>query len=171
LNGAQTERDGKTSLDGKSAPSVVEPVLQSSPQNRWGVWLTGFGDFVSIDSEENAHGYDFTTGGVSLGIDFRVTDFLAIGAMGEYSHTWTTLDPSGHIDVDSGRGGLYATLFSNGMTDSLAEGTTNQTLSPAEYGSAFKSWGATLTGSKSGCLQDRSLANTETTANTLLSIE
>jgi outer membrane autotransporter protein len=115
VNGAQTEHDGKTSLDGKSAPSVVEPVLQSSPQNRWGVWLTGFGDFVSVDSEENAHGYDFTTGGVSLGIDFRVTDFLAIGAMGEYSHTWTTLDPSGHIDVDSGRGGLYATLFSNGF--------------------------------------------------------
>ena len=79
------------------------------------MWLTGFGDFVSADSEENAHGYDFTTGGVSLGIDFRVTDFLAIGAMGEYSHTWTTLDPSGHIDVDSGRGGLYATLFSNGF--------------------------------------------------------
>ena len=115
VNGAQTEHDGKTSLDGKAAPSVVEPVLQSSPQNRWGVWLTGFGDFVSIDSEENAHGYDFTTGGVSLGIDFRVTDFLAIGAMGEYSHTWTALDPSGHIDVDSGRGGLYATLFSNGF--------------------------------------------------------
>ena len=27
------------------------------------------------------------------------------------------------------------------MTDSLAEGTTNQTLSPAEYGLAFKSGG------------------------------
>jgi len=52
---------------------------------------------------------------VNLGIDFRVTDFLAIGAMGEYSHTWTALDPRGHIDVDSGRGGLYATLFSNGF--------------------------------------------------------
>ena len=77
VNGAETERDGKSSLDGKSAQSVVEPVLQSSPQNRWGVWLTGFGDFVSIDSEEHAYGYDFTTGGVSLGIDFRVTDFLA----------------------------------------------------------------------------------------------
>ena len=36
------------------------------------------------------------------------------------------------------------------MTDSLAEGTTNQTLSPAEYGLAFKSWGTALKGSKSG---------------------
>jgi Autotransporter beta-domain len=52
--------------------------------------MTEFGDFVSVDSEENARGYGFATGGVSLGIDFRVTDFLAIGAMSENSHTWTT---------------------------------------------------------------------------------
>jgi outer membrane autotransporter protein len=115
VNGAQTEHDGKASLDGKSAKAPVEQVLQSRPENRWGVWVTGFGDFVSVDSEANAHGYNFTTGGVSLGIDFRLTDFLAIGAMGEYSHTWTSLDPSGHLDVDSGRGGMYATLFGNGF--------------------------------------------------------
>ena len=115
VNGAQTEHDGKGTLDGKSAKAPVEPVLQSRPENRWGVWVTGFGDFVSVDSEANAHGYNFTTGGVSLGIDFRLTDFLAIGAMGEYSHTWTSLDPSGHLDVDSGRGGIYATLFGNGF--------------------------------------------------------
>jgi hypothetical protein len=35
--------------------------------------------------------------------------------MGEYSHTWTSLQPAGHIDVDSGRGGLYATWFSRGL--------------------------------------------------------
>jgi outer membrane autotransporter protein len=115
VNGAQTEHDGKGTLDGKSAKAPVEPVLQSRPENRWGVWVTGFGDFASVDSEANAHGYNFTTGGVSLGIDFRLTDFLAIGAMGEYSHTWTSLDPSGHLDVDSGRGGMYATLFGNGF--------------------------------------------------------
>jgi outer membrane autotransporter protein len=35
--------------------------------------------------------------------------------MGDYSHTWTSLQPSGHIDVDSGRGGLYATWYSHGF--------------------------------------------------------
>jgi outer membrane autotransporter protein len=35
--------------------------------------------------------------------------------MGEYSHTWTSLNPNGHIDVDSGRGGVYATWFSHGL--------------------------------------------------------
>ena len=27
--------------------------------------------------------------------------------MGEYSHTWTSLQPGGSIDVNSGRGGVY----------------------------------------------------------------
>ena len=67
------------------------------------------------DSDANAKGYGFTTGGVSLGIDYRITDQLAIGVMGEYSHTWTALEPGGHIDVDSGRGGLYATWFNHGI--------------------------------------------------------
>jgi outer membrane autotransporter protein len=102
-------------VDGKSPKNVVEPILQPGPGNRWGVWVTGFGDFVSVDSDANAKGYDFTTGGVSLGIDYRIGDQFAIGAMGEYSHTWTSLNPSGHVDVDSGRGGLYATWFNHGI--------------------------------------------------------
>jgi outer membrane lipase/esterase len=91
----------------------VEPILQHAPENRWGVWVTGFGDFVNVDGDGNAHDYDFTTGGVSLGIDYRLIDQLAIGVMGEHAHNWTSLNPSGHIEVDSGRGGMYATWFSH----------------------------------------------------------
>jgi outer membrane autotransporter protein len=93
----------------------VEPVLQPGPENRWGVWVTGFGDFVNLDGDGNGQGYNFTTGGVSVGLDYRITDQLSIGVFGDYSHTWTSLNPSGHIDVDSGRGGLYATWFSHGI--------------------------------------------------------
>ena len=63
--------------------SPVEQVLQPGGENRWGVWVTGFGDFVDVDQDYNAHGYDFTTGGFSVGVDYRVTDQLALGAMGE----------------------------------------------------------------------------------------
>ena len=115
LNGATANVDGKVSVDGKSSKSVVEPILQRVPDNHWGVWVTGFGDFVNLDGDGNAKGYDFTTGGASLGIDYRITDQLAIGAMGDYSHTWTSLQPSGHIDVDSGRGGMYATWYDHGI--------------------------------------------------------
>jgi outer membrane autotransporter protein len=115
VNGATVNLEDRTDADGKSSKAVVEPILQPGPENRWGVWVTGFGDFVSVDADANARGYDFTTGGFSLGIDYRITDQLAIGAMGDYSHTWTSLQPSGHIDVDSGRGGLYATWYHHGI--------------------------------------------------------
>ena len=115
VNGATVNLEDRADADGKSSKAVVEPILQRAPENRWGVWVTGFGDFVNVDGDGNAQGYDFTTGGVSLGIDYRITDQLAIGVMGDYSHTWTSLNPSGHIDVDSGRGGVYATWFSHGI--------------------------------------------------------
>jgi len=115
VNGATVNLEERADADGKSSKAVVEPILQRASENRWGVWVTGFGDFVNVDGDGNAQGYGFTTGGVSLGIDYRITDQLAIGVMGDYSHTWTSLNPSGHIDVDSGRGGVYATWFNHGI--------------------------------------------------------
>src|SRR5208337_3504545 len=115
VNGATVNLEDKATEDGKGSKNPVEQALQPGPENRWGVWVTGFGDFVNVDGDANANGYDFTTGGFSLGIDYRISDQLAIGAMGEYSHTWTSLQPSGDIDVDSGRGGLYATWFNQGI--------------------------------------------------------
>jgi outer membrane autotransporter protein len=132
-------------LDGKSSKSTVEQVLQPRSENRWGVWATGFGDFVNVDSDSNAKGYDFTTGGFSVGVDYRVTDQLAIGAMGEYAHTWTDLKPSGDIDVDSGRGGVYATWFNHGiyLNGAIYGGHNN-------YSSSRSALGGMATGSTGG---------------------
>ena len=94
--------------DGKSSKNP--PVLPPVREKRWDFWSTSFGDFVHVDSDFNAHGYKFTTGGIDLGIDYRLTNHLAFGLMGSYAHTWTDLRP-GSIDVDSARGGLYATYF------------------------------------------------------------
>jgi len=113
INSATVNLEDKAPVDGKASP--VEQVLQPGPENRWGVWVTGFGDFVNVDADYNAKAYNFTTGGFSVGIDYRLTDYLAVGAMGEYSHTWTNLTPAGNIDIDSGRGGVYLTLFSHGF--------------------------------------------------------
>jgi outer membrane autotransporter protein len=71
LNGAAVNLENRADADGKSSKNVVEPILQHAPENRWGVWVTGFGDFVSLDADGNARGYDFTIGGVSVGIDYR----------------------------------------------------------------------------------------------------
>ncbi len=96
--------------DGKSSKNP--PMLPPVREKRWDFWSTSFGDFVHVDSDFNARGYKFTTGGIDLGIDYRLTNHLAFGLMGNYAHTWSDLRP-GSIDVDSARGGLYATYFNS----------------------------------------------------------
>jgi autotransporter-associated beta strand protein len=100
---------------GKDEKGVVEPVLQPSPENRWGVFVTGDGDFVSVGGDGNAHGYDFTTAGVTLGVDCRLTNNVAIGLMGGYAHTWTNLARGGRVGVDTGKVGLYTTWWERGF--------------------------------------------------------
>jgi outer membrane autotransporter protein len=90
------------------------PVFQASSQNRWGVWVNGWGDWVSVDDDNGIKGYDFTIGGLSLGVDYRITDYLAVGLFGSYAHTWTSLSP-GDVDVNTGRGGLYVTYWNQGF--------------------------------------------------------
>jgi outer membrane autotransporter protein len=102
---------GPTGAEGKAGPSVLAPV----PENRWGVFLTGLGEFTNVDSTSNAAGYDVDTGGFTIGVDYRVTPNFAIGLFGGYAHTSVDLVGGGNIDVNSGKIGLYATVFGNGF--------------------------------------------------------
>ena len=95
---------------GKGVVEKQPVAFQPAPTNCWGVWVNGWGDFVNVDDSSLAKGYRFTTGGVSVGIDYRLTDHLAVGLFGAYAHTWTDFRP-GDGDVNTGRGGLYATYW------------------------------------------------------------
>jgi outer membrane autotransporter protein len=99
---------GKGTVEEKS-------VVQPSPENRWGGFVSGNGDFVSVEGDENGHGYDFTTAGVTLGVDYRITKTLAIGLMGGYARTWADLARDGRVTVNTGKGGLYATWWDRGF--------------------------------------------------------
>jgi outer membrane autotransporter protein len=102
---------GKEVESGKN--EVVAPFV-TSPTNRWGVWVNGWGDWVNVEDDNGVKGYNFTTGGVSVGIDYKITDCLAVGIFGTYAHTWTSLSP-GDVDVNTGRGGAYAIYWNQGF--------------------------------------------------------
>ena len=74
---------GESGPEGKSGPSVLGP----TPDNRWGVFVTGIGEFTNVDSTPNAAGYDVNTGGITFGVDYRLCSFLAIGLTAGYAHT------------------------------------------------------------------------------------
>jgi len=104
-----TSKDGKSTAgpDGKSGKDVYTP----SPDNPWSVFLSGSGEFLDIAGDYNARGYDITTGGFTLGVDYRVTPNFALGLLTGYAGTGANLAGSGHIFVDSGKFGLYGTWF------------------------------------------------------------
>jgi outer membrane autotransporter protein len=108
------DADGKLVLEKGS-------VMQPSPENRWGVFITGTGEFVKVGDEDiNAPGYDITTGGVTVGVDYRLGDNFAIGLSGTYAHSIADLVNDGRVEEDGGKGGLYATYFSDGFYVDLA---------------------------------------------------
>jgi outer membrane autotransporter protein len=113
VNYPTTSKEGKE-LVGKDLKEPAPSPLQPAPENRWGVWVTGYGDFVNVDDDGLAKGYRYTTGGMTVGIDYRVMDHFVVGLMGGYAHTWTDLRP-GSVDVDTGWGGVYAGYFNHGF--------------------------------------------------------
>jgi uncharacterized protein with beta-barrel porin domain len=102
---------GPSGAEGKSGPSVSTPI----PENRWGFFANGLGEFTDVSTADGARGFNFRTGGVTLGVDYRIGSNFAVGLTGGYAHTGVDLANSGNIAVDGGTGGFYATVFGAGF--------------------------------------------------------
>jgi outer membrane autotransporter protein len=102
---------GVSGPEGKSGQPVFAPI----PENRWGVFVTGVGEFTNVGSTFNASGYDLATGGFTTGIDYRIGSNFAIGLTGGYAYTGANLVNDGSIQVNGGKLGLYATAFGSGF--------------------------------------------------------
>ena len=102
---------GPTGPEGKSGPSVMQP----TPENRWGVFVTGLGEFTDVDSTSNAPGFDLKTGGLTFGADYLVSPNFAIGLTGGYAHTNSDFANNGSVEVNGGTIGAYATGFGGGF--------------------------------------------------------
>ena len=99
-------------LGGAPGPRGVRSKKIAPPSNdQWGMFLTGSGEFTRVGSTTNASGYNFTTGGVTAGLDYRVNGNFAVGLSLGYANTTASLANGGSLDVDGGRLGLYATYF------------------------------------------------------------
>jgi autotransporter-associated beta strand protein len=106
---------------GKRSKEIVPP-----SQERWGMFLTGSGEFTRVGSTTNAAGFKLETGGVTGGLDYRVSDHFAIGLDFGYVGTTASLANGGKIDTDGGRLGLYGTWFDrNFHVDAAVNGGLN----------------------------------------------
>ncbi len=81
---------------------------------RGGVYAQGSGEFVNVGNTTNARGYDFDSGGVTIGADYKVTHNFVTGVLVNYTRATADLTNSGRIEADSIRGGIYASVFGAG---------------------------------------------------------
>ena len=110
--------DGKTVLDKNPAPAFVP-----APENRWGIFVTGKGEYVNVGNEDdNAHGYQIVDGGVILGVDYRLLQNLAVGIYGGYETAHADLVDNGRVTMDGGTGGAFATYFCGNFYVDVAGG-------------------------------------------------
>jgi uncharacterized protein YhjY with autotransporter beta-barrel domain len=102
---------GVTGPEGKAGPSVTTSI----PENRWGVFVTGTGEFVDVGNTTNAPGFYLRTGGVTAGVDYRVGSNFVIGLTAGYAHTGGDLAANGSLDINTEIVGLYGTAFTGGF--------------------------------------------------------
>ena len=99
---------GPGGKDGKVMKNVVPE------DTRWGAFLSGTGEWVSVGTTDNARGYDLQSGGFTLGLDYKVCPNFAVGVMAGYTGTTAELVNRGRVWVNGGKLGLYATTFVGG---------------------------------------------------------
>ncbi|NJK91495.1 MAG: autotransporter domain-containing protein [Blastochloris sp.] len=86
------------------------PLVEMEPENRWGAFLNGnvvFGDQGATNLLPES---DYTTAAFTAGMDYRVTDSLALGFFGGYAHTDANLDALGsESEINTAQVGVFGT--------------------------------------------------------------
>jgi outer membrane autotransporter protein len=100
--------------DGKDVKEVKDMKQVAPAENRWGVFLSGTGEWISVGDSNDAKGYDLASGGFTLGVDYKVCPNFAIGIMGGYTGTTADLVNGGRVYDNGGKVGIYATTFAGG---------------------------------------------------------
>ena len=123
-SGAFDITTGVAGPTGKESKEMKEPAPLE--EKKWGAFLTGVGEWVDVSGDGNARGYDITTGGFTLGLDYKVTPNFAVGIAAGYAGTAADLTNDGRVWVNGGKLGLYATYFTGGFyVDAAVSGGYN----------------------------------------------
>jgi len=108
--------DDTTDRDDPDERARTAPIDPSSPHRRFGVFAGGrllFGDQDGSSAEPRS---DFIGRGVTVGVDYRLTDSLVVGVAGGYAKSDGDLPDAGEMDVESYTIALFGTAH---LTEAL----------------------------------------------------
>jgi outer membrane autotransporter protein len=116
-------KNGSGGKYSKASEGVLPKEVELSEDNRWGFFIVGTGDYATTG---DANGFDGTTIGTSLGIDYRLSDHFVVGVSIGYSHSDSDLMDESRIKSDGGKAALYAMYQHGGFyTEGLIGGGYN----------------------------------------------
>ena len=110
FNGNSAGTDGKRLIGKDGKELAPAPIC-----DRWGFFIDGSGEFVDEQSTSIARGTDFTTGGITTGADYRLGEHAAVGLTTGYANTTGNGRTDGAVKIDSGKLGIYGTVFDRGF--------------------------------------------------------
>jgi outer membrane autotransporter protein len=106
--------------------AMSKGAMEASPENKWGVFVSGAGELAGVRADANASGYHLTSGGLTVGADYRCNENFAVGVALGYNNTEADLTGDGEVDVNGGRGDLYGVWFKDGWhVEGMAGGGFN----------------------------------------------
>jgi outer membrane autotransporter protein len=118
-------------------------VKKASP-DPWGVFAVGIDNFGTVSTDGNGAGYQFSTGGMTAGLDHQFGNDLAGGLLFGYSGSGTSQTTS-QVTVTGGQVGLYAGWHQDKVhVNALVDGGFNN------YSLNRQSAGGSATGSTQG---------------------
>ncbi len=119
---------------GEATPPPADPTATTSSSdifakaldNPWSIYLDGGGEFVDVASDTNAAGYNLSSGDFSVGLDRWINKQLVVGGGLSYDSSTVNLTGTGHIDMNSYLGEIYAAWFTQGLhIEGMAGGGIN----------------------------------------------
>jgi outer membrane autotransporter protein len=112
---------GPNGYDGKEVKETKEV---APAENRWGAFVSGTGEWVNVTGTDQAHGYGITSGGFTLGVDYKVCPNFAIGLAAGYTGTTADLTDHGRVWINGGKLGIYGTFYQNNPAPAAAPATS-----------------------------------------------
>ena len=90
-------------------------IWRQTADNPWGVFVGGAGEFIGVNGDQNASGYHVTSGGLTVGADYRLSDQLAVGLALGYANSTVSLSNDGRVIANSSRADAYGVWFNDGF--------------------------------------------------------
>ena len=100
--------NGQSPMFAGNLPAGQEAAMSKDLEaQRWGVFANGLGNFGTVTSDGNGPGYQYSTGGMAAGLDYRFSKDFVGGLLFGYSSSGTS-QSSGTVNSTGGQAGLYA---------------------------------------------------------------